>query len=581
MPLTQIAVLSLLAVLMSACGADSNTESGEANASAKASPPIDTTEAVVSSAHSELIARAQAPLLEGLGDFHHPITTTDPGAQRYFNQGMVMASGFNHAEAIRAFQAAQRLDPNCAMCYWGEALATGPNINVTSKGKAVMQDAERVSAHAAIEKAVALQSSASEAERDYINAQAARYDGDINSNRADLDMAYANAMRLLAAKYPEDDDAQAMFAEALMNTMPWDYWLDAQNPRPETVEVITALETVIARNMGHALAQHLYIHAVEASSNPGRAERSADALADLVPGSGHLVHMPSHIYWRVGRYYDASEANVKAAKVDEDYIAQCNAQGFYPAMYYPHNIHFLWASASMEGRGAVAIEAGRKVAANVRLEQIKQFPTVEFFHTIPLLTLVRFGHWDEILAEPQPQADLTFSNAIWHYARGVALLRKGEVEAAAAELAALGPLMKNESIYFLDGNDYPASQILDVANSLLQGELALAGGEQDLAIERFTAAVAAQDALPYTEPPFWYYPSRQSLGHALLEAGKFTEAEAVYRQDLKQYPRNGWSMAGLALSLEAQGRTADAVAVRERFDNIWARVDVELTSSIL
>ena len=574
---SQLLAASVL-FLIAACGTDSTTE----NATVSADQTIAASEELVLPTPEEaLIKRAGAPLLNGLGNFNHTITTSDPGAQRYFNQGMVMASGFNHAESIRAFQAAQRLDPNCAMCFWGEALATGPNINVTSKGKAVMQDHERVSAYAAIEKAVSLKSTTSQAEKDYMDAQATRYDGDIGSDRAALDLAYAQAMRGLAAKYPEDDDVLALFAEALMNTMPWDYWLDAGNPKPETIEVITALETVMARNSEHALALHLYIHAVEASSNPGRAESGADVLANLVPGSGHLVHMPSHIYWRVGRYNDASEANVRAAKVDEDYIAQCNAQGFYPALYYPHNIHFLWASASMEGRSVVAIEAGEKVAANIRLEQIKQYPIIEFFHTIPLLTLVRFGHWDDILAEPQPLAELKYSNAIWHYARGVALVRKLQIAEAEAELAAMGPLMDNEAIYFLDGNDYPASQILDVAELLLRGELSLAEGELDGAIDHFAGAVAVQDALPYTEPPFWYYPSRQSLGHALLQAEKYVEAEAVYRKDLKQYPRNGWSLAGLALSLEGQGRTEDAAAVKERFDLIWARADVELASSVL
>ncbi|MFT7176131.1 MAG: tetratricopeptide (TPR) repeat protein, partial [Halioglobus sp.] len=308
-----------------------------------------------SNAPAQIIAKAQAPLLEGMGDFDHPITTSNHWAQRYFNQGMTLASGFNHAEAIRAFKAAQRLDPECAMCYWGEALATGPNINVTSKGKAIMSPPARESAFAAIRMATSLAGDTSDREQDLIAAQSARYNGDPETDRDPLDDAYAQAMRELAAKYPRDDDIQAMFAEALMNTMPWDYWLDGENPRPDTQEVISSLESVMHRNPRHPLSLHLYIHAVEASSNPGRAEVAADSLADMVPGSGHLVHMPSHIYWRIGRYYDASQANVLAAKVDENYIAQCNAQGFYPAMYYPHNIHFLWASASMEGRSVVAI----------------------------------------------------------------------------------------------------------------------------------------------------------------------------------------------------------------------------------
>ncbi|WOJ95989.1 hypothetical protein R0137_12150 [Congregibacter brevis] len=567
-------VVSFTFVCLVACSQEQDGAPTVAEEAAPEAAPVGLNDA-------ELVARAGAPLLEGLGDFTYPISSDVAGVQRYFDQGMMMAAGFNHAEGVRAFRAAQRLDPVCAMCFWGEALAIGPNINVTSKGRAIMMPQDREAAFAAVQKARSLGATATQKERDLIEAQVQRYNGDPESEREPLDLAYANAMREVAAKYPDDDNVQAMFAEAMMNTMPWNYWLDGENPRPETREVIDALETVMARNSRHPLTLHLYIHAVEAASNPGRAEKAADNLATLVPGSGHLVHMPSHIYWRIGRYYDASEANVRAAKVDEDYIAQCNAQGFYPALYYPHNIHFLWASASMEGRSAVAIEAGRKVASNVRLEQIKQFPTIEFFQTVPLLSLVRFAHWEEILAEPKPHGDLPFSLAVWHYARSVALSRGGDIDAAATELAAMEPLMDNESIWFLDGNDYPASQVLAIAMALGSGELAQQKGDLDAAIEFYKVAVAAQDELPYTEPPFWYYPTRQSLGHALLEKRDFVAAEAVYRRDLSQYPRNGWSLYGLALSLEAQGKQGEAAAVRERFSNIWKRADVELVSSVL
>jgi tetratricopeptide (TPR) repeat protein len=540
--------------------------------SAKA-PPLSAEE------RAALVAEAGSPLFEGLGDHHHAITTAHPGAQRYFDQGLVIDFAFNHAESIRSFKAAQRLDDDCAMCFWGEALATGPNINVTSNGKAVMSDGERTAAFAALQEAIARKEKVSAAERDYIDALATRYDGDPTTEREPLDLAYAAAMRQLAAKYPEDDDAQALFAEAVMNTMPWDYWLDGENPKPETAEVLTALETVLERSPEHPLALHLYIHATEASSNPGRAEAAADRLADLVPGAGHLVHMPAHIYWRVGRYNDASEANVRAAAVDEAYIAQCNAQGFYPALYYPHNIHFLWAASSMEGRSAVAIEAARKVAANVRLEMIEQFPPVEFFHTIPLLALTQFGKWDDILEEPRPREDLEYSNAIWHYSRATALARKGDVAAARAEHEALLPLLETDKIMALDGADYPASVILAVADHLVQGEIAMAGGDSSVAIGHFEQAVATQDSLPYMEPPFWYYPTRQSLGAALLAAGDAEAAEAVYTRDLKDYPRNGWSLFGLVRSLEEQGKTAEAAAARERFDKAWALADVELTGS--
>lgn len=546
--------------------------SREEAASEATEPAIDET-----SARNELASRAGAPLFEGMGSHHHPITTNDTDAQRYFDQGMIIDFAFNHAESARSFRAAQTLDPECAMCYWGEALALGPNINVTSNGKVVMSDDERTSAFSAIQKAVALKNTVSEAERDYIEALAVRYNGDPSTPREPMDEAYGNAMRNLHAKYPDDDDAASLFAESLMNTMPWDYWVDPENPKPLTVEVLGALETVLARSPEHPLAIHLYIHAVEASSQPARAEGPADNLANLVPGAGHLVHMPSHIYWRVGRYADASEANVKAASVDEAYIAACNAQGFYPAAYYPHNIHFLWAASSMEGRSAVSIDAARKVAANVRLQMINEFPGVEFFNTIPLLALTQFGRWDDVLAEPQPPANLEYSNAIWHYVRATAFAQKGDIKAANAEYAKFGPLRDETDVVFLDSIYYPATMLLTIADALIQGEIAMAEERYDDAIGYFQVAVDSQDALPYTEPPFWYYPTRQSLGKALLSADKPADAEAVYRADLDQYPRNGWSLFGLVQSLEAQGK--DANEIQERFDKIWAQADVTLTAS--
>ena len=527
----------------------------------------------------DVTATADAPLFEGMGDFHREISTSSADAQKYFDQGMVLAFGFNHAESIRSFKAAQKLDPECAMCFWGEAMATGPNINVTSKGKAVMSDADRVAAFAAINKAIELKDSATPAEQALIEAMAARYNGDPSTSREPLDIAYAEAMGDYVRDHPDDYDAEAMYAEAWMNTMPWDYWSADGAPKPETVKVISALEDIIANAPEHPLALHLYIHAVEASANPGRAEDEADRLAGLVPGSGHLVHMPAHIYWRVGRYDDAAKANITAAKVDEDYIAQCNAQGFYPALYYPHNIHFLWAAASMSGQQDMAISAGQKVADNVRMEQIAEFPTIEFFKTIPLLSLVQFGQWDTILAAEQPPETLDYSNAIWHYARGVALARSGDLAGATAEREALVGLTGSVQISFMDTADYPASTLLTIADELLQGEIASAGGKHDEAIAHFTAAVEAQDSLPYMEPPFWYYPTRQSLGEALIAAGDYAEAEAVYRKDLEEYPRNGWSMSGLMKALEKQGKTDEAAELKPMFDIVWRNSDVTLDGS--
>lgn len=534
-----------------------------------------------SSPELSLAERAGAPLFEGMGTFHREITTASPDAQKYFDQGMVLAFGFNHAESIRSFRAAQKLDPSCAMCFWGEALATGPNINVTSKGRAVMSPGDRAAAYKAVKRASALKGNATTAEQALIEALETRYSADFEAAREPQDIAYAEAMGAYVAAHPSDDDAAAMYAEAWMNTMPWDYWSADGEPKPDTVKVISALETILARTPDHPLALHLYLHAVEASADAGRAEDEADRLYTLVPGSGHLVHMPAHIFWRVGRYEDAAEANIQAAKVDEAYIAQCNAQGFYPALYYPHNVHFLWAAASMSGQSALALETAQKLSDNVRIEQIKEFPTIEFFKTVPMLAHVQFAKWTEILAMDAPPADLDYSNAIWHYARGVALARSGQPALAIAEQAELAKVKDTVQIQFMDTNDYPASLLLNIADKLLLGEIANAKGDSEGSVALFEEAVSLQDSLPYTEPPFWYYPTRQSLGEALMKAGRYADAEAVYRTDLEQYPHNGWSMAGLATALELQGESEEAMHLRHHFEKVWENADIDITASRL
>lgn len=525
----------------------------------------------------DVATRAGAPLFDGMGDHSHPITSDVAYTQRYFDQGLTIDFAFNHAESARSFKAAQTLDPQCAMCFWGEALALGPNINVTSNGAVIMADHDRLAAHAAIQKALTLKHTASQQEQDYIDALATRYNGDPTTQRGPLDQQYVAAMRNLTLKYPQDDDAASLFAEAIMNTMPWDYWIDADNPKPLAQEAIVTLEAVLQRNPFHPMALHLYIHAVESSSEPERAEQPADRLINQVPGAGHLVHMPSHIYYRIGRYADASRANELAAAVDEKYIAACNAQGFYPAAYYPHNIHFLWSSSSMEGRSAVAIEAGKKVANNVKIEMIDQFPGVEFFKTIPIQSLVQFGLWDEILKEDPPAERLEYANGIWHYARAVAFANKGEIEKARTEQAAISTFKENQDILFLDSISYPASMLLQIAEALASGEIALAENDPESAVSHFTSAVEVQDKLPYTEPPFWYYPSRLSLGKALLASNLASQAEQVYQRNLERYPRNGWALYGLMLALSAQGKETSAVAAR--FDTVWANADVTLTAS--
>ena len=527
-----------------------------------------------------LAQRAGAPLFSGMGSFHMPITTRDTDAQRYFDQGMVLAFGFNHAESIRSFRAAQTLDSDCAMCFWGEALATGPNINVTNNGKAVMTPEERASARAAIDHALTLVDGVTPKERSWILALDKRYDGQRETPRDPLDRAWADALAAMVDAYPDDMTVASVYAEALMNTMPWDYWGPSGEAKPDTQAVIKSLERVMAAEPEHPLALHLYIHALEASSNAQKAEGAADALANLVPGSGHLVHMPSHIYFRVGRYQDAALANIRAADIDEAYIAECNAQGFYPALYYPHNIHFLWASATMQGQSELSLKSARRVVENVRIEQVEQFPTIQFFRTVPMLSLVRFARWEEILSEPEPHAPFAFARAIWHYGRGVAYASMENKESALNELAAIERLEPEVDEIFM-GNVYPAKSLIGIAKSLLRGEISFRSGAMAAAVTSFEEAVAMQDALPYTEPPFWYYPTRQSLGAALLADGRAAEAQLVFEADLEQYPMNGWSLYGLTEALNAQGRTALAEAARQRFETVWQFSDVTLSSSVL
>ena len=558
----QIRLLGLLgSVALAACGGDVDSQSSTAPA-------------------QSLAQRAGAPLFEGMGDYHMLITTADPDAQRYFDQGMVLAFGFNHAESIRSFRAAQTLDPTCAMCFWGEALATGPNINVTSNGKAIMAPAERASARAAIDQALALMDDVSPKEQDWIRALDQRYDGEADTPRDPLDRAWANALAAMASRYPDDTTVASVYAEALMNTMPWDYWGPDGEAKPDTQAVIASLEAVMDADPDHPLALHLYIHVLEASSNAAKAEPAADRLANLVPGSGHLVHMPSHIYFRVGRYQDSALANIRAAEVDEAYIAQCNAQGFYPALYYPHNIHLLWASATMQGQSVLSLDSARRVVANVRVEQVEQFPTIQFFRTVPMLSLVRFARWEEILEEPEPYEPFAFARAIWHYGRGVANAALGDAESALIELAAIEALEPEVDEIFI-GNVYPARDLLEIAKSLLKGETAYRSGDAVSAVLAFELAVALQDALPYTEPPFWYYPTRQSLGAALLASNRLAEAQAVFEADLEQYPMNGWSMFGLAEALRRQGDEAGAAKMTARFETVWRFADVSLATSIL
>ena len=514
-----------------------------------------------------------APRLTGLGDLHYEVTTSSEDAQAFFDQGLRLTYGFNHMESIRAFQEAARLDPTFAMAYWGEALALGPNINDP------MPHERQLKALAAIREAQERASGATEKEQDFIAALATRYTDDENADRAALDRAYADAMRELWRKYPTDPEAGTLFAAALMNTSPWNYWTEELGPRPGTDEVVEALERVLVQSPDHPGAHHYYIHIVEASADPSRGEPSADKLAELMPGSGHLVHMPSHIYLRVGRYAEASDSNVEAILADEDYIAQCQAQGLYPVGYYPHNIHFLWASSSLEGRSEVSIDAAEKTASRVPIDMAVQVPNLQWFLVTPLYAQVRFGRWSEVLTTPPPAADMPFVTAIWHYARGVAFAARGQLERADDELAALEKIAATPEMEEFNLNQATGRHILTLAANVVAGEIAAQDGRYDEAVDQLEHAVELQDDLPYMEPPTWHYPVRQSLGAVLLEAGRLEDAEAVYRKDLTYWPENGWSLFGLLQTLRASGRTREADEIEAEFERVWSRADVTLTAS--
>ena len=529
----------------------------------------------------EIVKKANAPLLKGLGNHSFKISSDVEGVQEYFDQGLIMAFAFNHAESVRSFKAAQRLDPNCAICFWGEALARGPNINVTSDGKAVMSPENRIEALKAFKIAFSLKESASLKERDFIESLKTRYNGKPETSRVDLDLNYAKSMEDLYKKYPNDNDAASLYAEALMITMPWNYWAEDGNPKPDTVKVISTIERVLELDENHPLAIHLYIHAVEASSDPGRAEAAADRLGKLVPGAGHLVHMPSHIYWRVGRYKDASQANIEAAKVDEDYIAQCNAQGFYPALYYPHNIHFLWAASTMEGKSELSIESALKVSNYVSEEQIRSVPFLEFFHTPPLLSYVRFGKWQEILDYEEPIEDFKYSRSIYNYAKSIAYAATGDIEKAKKHQKLITSFVDSLEVGAMVKAGHPTKQLIEIANNLAMGSISMYQKDYLSAINNFEKAVLLQDNLPYTEPPFWYYPTRQTLGHVLLQSEKPYKAIKTFKEDLEDYPKNGWSYYGLHKAYEEIGDSLNSKKSFNMFENLWKESDIKVSSSII
>ena len=514
-----------------------------------------------------------APRLQNLGTHTFPVTTSSAKARLFINQGMNLAYGFNHAEAGRAFAEAARLDPRCAMAYWGQALVLGPNIN------AAMNAEDEPRAHELIQKAVSLKKSATARERAYIDALATRYTGRAE-DRGKANRAFADAMRQVTVRFPDDLDAKTIFAESLMDLRPWNYWTRDGQPYPETKEIQSALEKVIARNRNHPGALHYWVHLWEPTDTPERAEAEADRLLPLVPGAGHMVHMPAHIYMRVGRFGDVISSNQAAVKADEDYIAQCRAQGLYPLGYYPHNIHFIWMGATAAGQSRLALDSARKVASVIPADALNATPILQGFVVVPYWTMVRFGKWEEILADKGPSHDSTFTRAVWRYARAMAFTSTGRLEDADRELTELKRLVEDPSLKeAVTSSVNRGFAILRIAPEVVAGEIAARRKRWDEAVLHLDRAVRFEDALVYQEPADWHAPVRQTLGAVLLEAQRAEEAEAVYWEDLRKNPGNGWSLFGLWQSLKAQGKTDEAAAAERRFHEAWKAADVTLTAS--
>jgi tetratricopeptide (TPR) repeat protein len=520
--------------------------------------------------------KKQAPLFDDLGTHNFPITTNSELAQKYFNQGIILAYGFNHEEAFRSFKEVARLDSNCAMAYWGMAYVLGPNINLPMDSGVVH------TAYEAIQKSISLLDDETQREKDFVMALSERYSSEVTKDRSPLDQAYSDAMRNLSNKYPDDLDAATMFAESIMDCHPWDYWLKDGTAQPWTPELLAILESVIERNPDHHGANHLYIHAVEASKNPQRGLASADKLKFLAPGAGHLVHMPSHIYIRTGNYHEGSLANIRAVKSDEEYINQCNQQGFYPISYYPHNYHFLWATATLEGNSKTAIDAALKTSQKPpdSLMSVCGYQTLQHFAVVPLYAYITFGKWDEILNYKRPQDERPYMLAVWHYARAMAFISKDELDKAEEEIKQLEVYSSNKEIEELSiWGINSAGLLIKIAYQVSRGELEVKKKNYNSAIAHLQKAVELEDQLRYDEPPTWFYPCRQNLGAVLIEAGRYEEAQIVYEENLREIPNNGWGLFGLQQALLKQGKVSEAAEIQKKFNVVWKYSDVQLTSS--
>jgi tetratricopeptide (TPR) repeat protein len=508
-------------------------------------------------------AGGDVPLYGDLGAMTFKLGRASPRVQAYFDQGLRLAFAFNHAEAQRAFQAAQKLDPSCAMCFWGEALILGPNINVPMQPEAVAP------AWGQLQRAAALKRQLPAREKALVEALQVRYLPEQPADRAPLDAAYADAMKRVAAQFPGDDLIQTLHAEASMDTQPWDYWeAGGATPKGRTADVVAALETVLKRNPNHAGAIHLYIHAVEASTAPERALAPARRLAALMPGAGHIVHMPGHIYFRVGLYRESLEINRRAIAVDEAYFAKSPSDPLYRSAYYPHNIHFLMVSAQMGGDGRTAVESAAKLDASMPVDVVKAFAIMQPVKAAPYTTHAQFSAPEAILALPAPSEDLLLVRVMYHYARAVAHAQRKDAAAAGQEIAALTKLEAADFSAF-DAWGIPAKAIAQTARLVAAGRLADAQGDLNSAAAAFEQAVAIEDGLAYTEPPYWYYPVRQSLGAVKLRQGKLDEAEAALRDSLARVRNNGWALAALAEVYKRKGDATAEKSARQALSKAW------------